>query len=249
MGRLEGKTALVTGAAQGIGAEIVRLFAEEGASVAFTYRDSRAKAEELASQVPGSMVTRLDVTKARDVRRVVDGAVKRLGGLDILVNNASFSAPSSFALGLEDIRDEDWRRALDVDVTGTFLVTKAAAPHLRARKGAVVNFASAASLQGDAAVLLYSASKAGVVGFTRCLAKSMAPDVRVNAIAPGSVATGWMDKWKVSRAQLRAIVGATPLRRLGWPDELAKVALFLASSDSAFMTGQTLVVDGGIYMA
>jgi 3-oxoacyl-[acyl-carrier protein] reductase len=248
MGRLEGKVALVTGAAQGIGAEIAKLFVREGAAVAISYRQSKAEAEALARELAPSIAVQCDVTKAAQVRRMVEVVTKRFGGLDILVNNASYSSPASFDVDIEEIDEVEWRRTVDVDITGTFLVSKAAAAHLRRRKGAIVNLASAASVMGDETVLLYSAAKMGVVGFTRCLAKSMAPEVRVNAIAPGSIATDWISKWKVPRSALQAITRSTPLRRIGWPAEIAEAALFLAGGQSSFMTGQTLVVDGGIYM-
>ncbi len=249
MNRLAGKVALVTGAAKGIGAEIARVFAREGAKVLVHYHSSRAEAEELAEKLPGAAVFGADVTDARQVRKFIVAAVSRYGRLDVLVNNASYSSPGSFDVDIERIDEDEWRRVVDVDVTGTFLVTKYAAASLRKCKGAVVNIASAASIQGDESVLLYSAAKAGILGFTRCLAKQLAPDVRVNGIAPGSVATEWIEKWNVPQSSLRAIVKGTPLRRLGWPEDIANAALFLASPESSFMTGQTLVVDGGVYMS
>ena len=248
MGRLDGKVALITGAAKGIGAETAKLFVREGAAVAVSYRSPRAEAEAIARELAPSVAVQCDITKAVQVRRMIEVVVKRFGGLDILVNNASYSSPASFDVDIEDVNEEEWRRTVEVDITGTFLVSKAAAPHLRRRKGAIVNIASAASIMGDETVLLYSAAKMGVVGFTRCLAKSMAPEVRVNAIAPGSIATEWIEKWKVPRSALQAITRSTPLRRIGWPAEIAEAALFLAGAQSSFMTGQTIVVDGGIYM-
>ena len=248
MGRLEGKVALITGAAKGIGAETARLFAREGAAVALGYRSSKEEAEALARELSPSMVVQCDVTKSAQVRRMVDVVVRRFGAIDVLVNNASYSSPGSFDLPIEEIDEDEWRMTVDVDITGTFLVSKAAAPQLRKRKGAIVNISSAASLMGDETVLLYSAAKAGILGFTRCLGKALAPDVRVNAIAPGSIATEWIEKWKVPRSALQAITRSTPLRRIGWPAEIANAALFLASEQSSFMTGQTIVVDGGIYM-
>jgi len=248
MGRLDGKVALITGAAKGIGAETAKLFVREGAAVAVSYRSSRAEAEAIARELAPSVAVQCDITRAVQVRRMIEVVVKRFGGLDILVNNASYSSPASFDVDIEDVNEEEWRKTVDVDITGTFLVSKAAAPHLRRRKGTIVNIASAASIMGDETVLLYSAAKMGVVGFTRCLAKSMAPEVRVNAIAPGSIATEWIEKWKVPRSALQAITRSTPLHRIGWPAEIAEAALFLAGGQSSFMTGQTIVVDGGIYM-
>jgi 3-oxoacyl-[acyl-carrier protein] reductase len=248
MGSLEGKIALVTGAGKGIGAETAKLFAREGAAVAISYRTSKAEAEALARELAPAIAISCDITKPTQVRKMIDVVTRRFGGLDILVNNASYSSPGSYNVPFEEIDDEEWRKTIDVDITGTFLVSKHAAPHLRRRKGAIVNFSSAASLMGDESTLLYSAAKAGILGFTRCLAKALAPEVRVNAIAPGSIATEWIEKWKVPRAALQEITRSTPLRRIGWPAEIAQTALFLVSDRSSFMTGQTLVVDGGIYM-
>ncbi len=248
MGKLDGKVALITGAGKGIGAETARLFAREGAAVALTFRNSKEEAERLARELAPSIAVQCDVTKSAQVRRMIDVVVRRFGAIDILVNNASYSSPGSFDLPIEEIDEDEWRMTVDVDITGTFLVSKAAAPHLRKRKGAIVNLSSSASLMGDETVLLYSAAKAGILGFTRCLGKALAPDVRVNAIAPGSIATDWIEKWKVPRSALQAITRSTPMRRIGWPAEIANAALFLASEQSSFMTGQTLVVDGGIHM-
>lgn len=249
MNRLAGRVALITGGAKGIGAEIARVFTREGARVVINYHTSKDEAEELAERLPGATAIQADVSDARQVRKLILAAVGKHGRLDILVNNASYSAPDSYDLDIEHIDEDEWRKVVDVDLTGTFLVSKYATASLRKCKGAIINIASAASLQGDSTVLMYSASKAGVLGFTRCLAHALAPDVRVNGIAPGSVATEWIEKWKVPQSALRSIVRSTPLKRLGWPEDVALAALFLASPEASFVTGQTLVVDGGNYMS
>jgi len=249
MSRLAGRVALITGAGKGIGAEMARVFTREGARVIINYNRSKAEAEELADRLPGAMAIQADVTDVRQVRRLILAGVGRMGRLDILVNNASYSSPASFDVDLDHLDEDEWRRTVEVDLTGTFLVCKYAAASLRKCKGAIVNISSAASLQGDETVLLYSASKSGLLGFTRCLARALAPDVRVNGIAPGSVATDWIEKWKVPQSELRAIVKSTPLKRLGWPEDVAQAALFLASPEASFITGQTLVIDGGNYMS
>lgn len=230
MNRLRGRRALITGGGRGIGLAIARAFAAEGADVAVNFRKTRP---------PEFHAVQGDVSK--DARAIVAKAAKQLGGLDILVNNASHSFTGSFNVPLEKVDEAQWRHVLDVDLTGTLLCSKHAAPHLRKRGGAIVNFASASAMVGDASMIVYAA-KAGVVGLTRTLAKALAPRVRVNAVAPGSVDSGWIERWKLSPRDVKA------LGRVGTSEEIAALTVFLASDDARFITGQTIVADGGVFM-
>lgn len=243
--KLKGKAAIVTGAAKGVGAEIARRFRAEGARVLITYLSSEAEAKKLGQE--GIDVMRADVSSTRDAQKIVETAKSRFQRLDILVNCASASV-GGYMKDIEELSPADFDHVYKVDLMGTFLLCKYAMPLLRRHKGAIVNFSSAAALQGDGSTLLYGAAKAGVDGFTRALARQVGPDVRVNAIAPGSLDTGtWIQDWKLKPQELKEFAQDTPLQRLGRASDIASAALFLASDDSGFVTGQTLIVDGGWY--
>jgi NAD(P)-dependent dehydrogenase (short-subunit alcohol dehydrogenase family) len=236
----------VTGAADGIGAEIARRLRAEGARVLITYLSSEAEARRLGQQ--GIDIMRADVTSTRDVNKIFETARARFDRLDILVNAASASVPNSYNLEPDYINPSDFDHVYKVDLMGTFLCCRAALPMLRRTRGAIVNFSSSAALQGDATTLLYSAAKAGVDGFTRALARKVAPEVRVNAVAPGSIEAGsWIRDWKLKPQDLKEFSDLTPLKRLGQAPDVAAAVLFLVSDDAAFITGQTLIVDGGYY--
>ncbi len=244
--KLKGKAAIVTGAAKGLGAEIARRFRAEGARVLITYLSSDADAKKLSGE--GIDIMRADVTSIRDAQKIVDTARARFGRLDILVNAASASIRESYDKDIEAIDPGEFDYVYKVDLMGTFLLCKFAMPLLRHSKGCVINFSSAAALQGDGSTLLYGAAKAGVDGFSRALARKVAPDVRVNAIAPGSTDTGtWLENWKLKKQDLKEFAAGTPLQRLGTAQDIASAALFLAGEDSSYITGQTLIVDGGWY--
>lgn len=252
--RLRGRAAIVTGASRGIGRAIALALAREGARVVVDFSRSAEAARDVVRAIEdagGTAVTcRAEVSRPRDARRLVDLALGRFGRLDILVNNAGFSARRSWRVGLESIDVRDWDRAMAVDVKGTMLCCRAAVPAMRRTGGgAIVNVSSSAALQGDETLLLYSAAKTALAGWTRSLARAVAPQVRVNAIAPGSIATGWIRDWKLTRRELADIRRATPLRRLGTPEDIAHAAVFLASDDARYVTGQVLIVDGGVFMA
>jgi 3-oxoacyl-[acyl-carrier protein] reductase len=242
--KLRGKAAVVTGGARGIGAEIARLFRAEGARVLITYLRGEAEAKKLGQE--GIDVTRADVTSVRDSQKIVQTARARFGRLDILVNSASASVEESYDRDLEEISPGEFDHVYRVDVMGTFLLCRFALPELRRTRGSIVNFSSSSALRGDGATLLYAAAKSAVDGFTRALARRVAPEVRVNALAPGPVEAGsWLRDWKLKPEQVKEIGRETALQRLGRASEIASAALFLVSDDSSFITGQTLLVDGG----
>jgi NAD(P)-dependent dehydrogenase (short-subunit alcohol dehydrogenase family) len=235
-GRLSGKVAIVTGAASGIGLAAVELFRSEGATVVGS---DIATAEDIVAADAGS---------ERDVKRLIDEAAAQHGGLDIVFANAGISG------GLASIFEqtaEDWAEILRVDLIGPFLAIKHAAPHLKARGGgSIIVTASVAGLRSGAGGAAYSAAKAGVINLVQTAAQQLTgTGIRVNAICPGLIETG-MTQLIYEAARARGVADRigelNPLQRGGEPDDIAKVALFLASEESSYVNGQALVVDGGL---
>jgi len=224
---VRGKVALVTGGTRGIGAAIVRAFREAGATAVACSRSAKG---------PGTV--RGDVGK--DAERIVGEVVRRHGRLDVLVNNAGVSDPAAWKAGLDAVTPAMWDRILRTDLWGTFACARAAARAMR-KGGKILNVASIPALVGDRDGLVYSVAKAGVIGLTKSLAVLLAPRIQVNAMAFGSIETGWVD-WLAPRER-RAYARAIPRGRFGKPEEAAELAVFLARSD--WVTGQTLVLDGG----
>jgi NAD(P)-dependent dehydrogenase (short-subunit alcohol dehydrogenase family) len=247
--RLRGKVALVTGAQQGIGRGIALAFAREGADVAVNYLDDRAAAETVLRQVQavdrrGTLVQG-DVARPADAKTMVTWVVDELGGLDILVNNAGVYPRVPFL----EMRERDWDLVLDVNLKGGFFCAQAAAQAMIAgrRRGSVINLASQA-IRGAVRGVHYSASKGGVVAMTRAMALELAPHgIRVNAIAPGLTDTA-QPRYGSSEEEIAAMGNAVPLGRMAQPDDIAAVAVFLASEDARHVTGQTVHVNGGSYM-
>ncbi|MEW2451843.1 SDR family NAD(P)-dependent oxidoreductase [Streptomyces parvulus] len=236
---------LVTGAARGIGAATARRFAAEGARVLLTDVDlpaARRTAGELAGQGLGAEAFTCDVTDRSSVEAAVAHAVERFGALDVLVNNAYACTPD--APLFEDEPDEVWARDLDVTLTGAYRCCRAALPHLAATgRGAIVSVGSVNGLQ-DFGNHAYSAAKAGLASLTRTLAGHAAPrGVRVNLVTPGTVRT---TAWEGRGAELASLQGLYPLGRVGEPEDVAAAVAFLASRDASWVTGTTLVVDGGL---
>jgi 3-oxoacyl-[acyl-carrier protein] reductase len=251
--RFQGRVAIVTGASRGIGRAIARALAREGAAVVVNYARRGDAAREVVRAIADAggraVACRADVSRADGARRLVETALRRFGRLDILVHNAGYAARRSWQVRLEDLDGKDWDGAMAVDAKGAMLCAQAAAPAMRkAGGGAIVNVSSSAALQGDETLLVYSGAKAAVAGWTRNLARALAPSIRVNAVAPGSIATDWIRDWKLSEKDLRAICDSTPLRRIGTPEEIADAVCFLASDDASYVTGEVLIVDGGVYM-
>ena len=242
--RLEDRVAIVTGGARGIGLATARIFVREGARVVLGDLDGAA-AEAAAAEVgeERAIGVQTDVTREADANRLVALALERWDRLDIAVNSAGIANP----LPATEVSADDWRRVIDVNLTGTFLVCQAAGRAMLERgSGTIVNLAS---MYGKRAVpnrSAYVASKFAVVGLTETLAVEWAPQVRVNALAPGYTNTELFRQNQARGAtDVDALVARTPLGRLGEPADIAEAALFLASDEAAWVTGHTLVVDGG----
>ena len=248
MGKLEGRTALVTGGGRGIGRGIVVEFAREGADVAINYRRDRAAAERTAEEVKAlgrkAAVIQADVADREAVDKMVAEAVRTFGHLDIAVAN---SGVASRVAAVADVDPNDWRRVLATDLDGAFYTARAAVPHLLARKG-VMLFIS--SIGADAAAMggaPYHVAKAGVNTLTKVLAKEVAHQgVRVNCIAPGLVRSEMGERLLKFHGDV--VLQGIPLGRAGEPQEIGRAAVFLASDDSAWITGKILRVDGGAWM-
>ncbi len=246
---LDGKTALVTGGASGIGLATAGLLAASGCQVAMNHLpdDPRGPAEAERLRASGYEVVAVagDVGDPAACQSMVAEAGQRLGRLDYLVNNAGTPATRSAIppADLDAIGEDMWHDILRVNLLGVFRCAKLAAPLLRQTKGAVVNVASIAGLDSPGSSLAYAASKAGVVSLTKNLARALAPEVRVNAVAPGAVDSSWMVQWTEERQQASAAKAL--LKRRCTPEDLAEVMVFLLAG-AAMVTGQTVVVDGGL---
>lgn len=247
MKALEGKKALVTGAGRGIGKAIALKLADEGAHVVCvsrTQENSDAVAAEIKAAGGSSQAIALDVSDSASVDSVTGALVKELGGIDILVNNAGVTRDGL----LMRMSEEDWDVTLNTNLKGAFLMTKALTRmFLKQKSGCIINIASVIGLIGNAGQANYAASKAGLIGFTKSTAKEMASrGVRVNAIAPGFIQTDMTDVLKEETRD--AILEQIPLGQFGAAQDIAEAAFFLCSPSARYITGQTLVVDGGMVM-
>jgi len=236
---LEGKRALVTGASKGIGRAVAEELARAGASVVVGYRSGREEAEELASRIGGTAV-QADVSDPEAAKRLVEEA----GDLDVLVNNAGVTRDGLLAR----MPDEDWRTVIETNLSSCFYTCRAVARGMmKRRSGAIVNVSSIVGVHGNPGQTNYSASKAGIIGFTKALARELGNrGVRANVVAPGYVTTQLTDVLPDDLKQ--AMLANTPLGRLGDPADVAGAVRFLCSDEASFITGEVLLVDGGLGM-
>jgi len=253
MGRLEGKVAIVTGAASGIGEATAVLFAQEGASVVAADRDE-SKGEQIVQRIRDSggeaMFVPTDVSKPEQVQAMIGAAVDSYGRLDVIFNNAGIEGEMNEPTA--ECTLDNWHRVIEINLTGVFLGMKYAIPEmLKTGGGSIINTASVAGLVGFAGIPAYCASKGGVIQLTKCAAMEYATEnIRVNVICPGVIWTPMVERATGGTAEGEAAFKALePVGRFGTAEEIAKMALFLACDDSTFCTGAPFIVDGGFVAA
>lgn len=240
-----GKSVLVTGSSRGIGKSIIELFASLGASVAINYppfEEEPAYLQELSTKGVDAIAIKADVSDAGEVNAMIEAHLKRFGKLDVLVNNAGITRDNL----LVRMDDSDWEDVIRTNLTSVYLCSKAAIkPMMKARLGAIVNTASIVGVRGNAGQTNYSAAKAGIIGFTKSLAKEVASrNVRVNAVAPGFILTTMTDA--LPEEIKSEIIKRISMGRFGTAEEVAKVVVFLASDVASYVTGQVVEIDGGL---
>ena len=243
----ESKTALITGGARGIGRDISLSLSEKGFDIGINFRKSKKEAEQLKREIEERfnrkvLLLKGDVSRRRDVQGMVRDFIKEFGRIDVLVNNAGITKDNL----LIRLTENDFREVIDVNLIGTFLMTKEVIPYmLRRRSGSIINISSIVGIFGNKGQTNYSASKAGIIGFSKSLAKEVASrNIRVNVIAPGFIETDMTDGLpdEIKEKILKNI----PLGRFGKPKEVSHLVTFLASDESSYMTGQVFLIDGGL---
>jgi len=246
--RLTGKVAVVTGASKGIGASIAKYLAAEGASVVVNYSSSKEGADKVVKEITGkggkAVAVQANVAKQRDIERLFTETKKAYGKLDILVNNAGVYEFQP----LENVTDEHFHRLYDLNVLGLLLTSKEAAKYFGSEGGSIVNISSVAGIISPASASVYASTKAAVDSVTRSLAKEFGPrKIRVNSINPGLVITEGVESVGFDEGEFRKNFEAqSPLGRVGLPEDISPAAVFLASGESSWITGETLVVAGGV---
>lgn len=244
----ENKVALITGAARGIGKAIAKKFAENGYNVVINYVSAKTDIKTLTKEFEDLgvkvLLVKADVSNKEEAEGLVNQTIEKFGKIDVLVNNAGITKDNL----LMRMSEEDFEKVLDINLKGTFLITKFATKHMmKKRCGSIVNLASVVGVAGNAGQCNYSASKAGVIGFTKSIAKELASrNIRANAVAPGFIKTDMTDV--LSDNVKENINSQIPLKRMGTAEEVAKLVYFLGTAESSYITGQVINVDGGMVM-
>ncbi|MCS7229138.1 MAG: 3-oxoacyl-[acyl-carrier-protein] reductase [Candidatus Kryptonium sp.] len=245
MSDLKNKVAIVTGGSRGIGRAIAKVLASSGCDVVITYKSSAQQAQELVQEISKNakaIAIQADSAKFEDAQKVVEETLKNFGKIDILINNAGITKDNLLLRMTED----EWDDVIDTNLKGVFNFTKAVIKHMISqRSGKIINIASVVGLIGNPGQANYAASKAGIIGFTKALAKEVASrNIQVNVVAPGYVETEMTEK--LNEEQKKRLFELIPARRIAKPEEIAYVVKFLASPESDYITGQVIVVDGGL---
>lgn len=242
------KVVFVTGGSRGIGKEVALKYADNGYNVVINYVSDKTDVEKLEKEFEKrkveSLIIKADVSKAEEVDNVVTQAIDKFGKIDVLVNNAGITKDNL----LMRMSEEEFDRVIEINLKGTYLVTKAVSKYMmKKRSGSIINLSSVVGVAGNAGQCNYSASKAGIIGFTKSLAKELASrNILINAVAPGFITT---DMTNVLKDDIKnQIAESIPLRRMGTPEDVANVIKFLASEDSSYITGQVINIDGGMLM-
>lgn len=240
--KLKNKVAIITGSSRGIGKATAILFAKEGAKVVVTYKTDKKEAESVLEEIDrkNGMILKLDITDEKSIKDAVVKVINKYGRIDILVNNAGeILRPGDWKGNLDT-----WKKTIDINLTGAWLMIREIVPVMQKQKaGNIINIASTVGILGVAPVLAYSCAKNGINAMTKAFAKELAPQIRVNAVAPSNVMT---DMTKGAGEELiERMKQNTPLKRIAEPEEIAKAILFLSSDDASYITGEVLVVDGG----
>ena len=240
------KVAMITGATRGIGKQIALTLANEGYNIVLNYRTENDELKQLKNEIESKKIKCLtvqgDVTNFEDCKQMIESAIEEFGKVDVLVNNAGITKDMLLAR----MKEEDFKQVIDVNLVGTFNMTKNVISYMmKARNGRIINISSVVGIAGNAGQTNYSASKAGIIGFTKSLAKEVASrNILVNAVAPGFIETNMTDVLKQEVKD--EIAKNIPLKRMGTPQDIANVVKFLASEDSSYITGQVISVDGGM---
>ncbi|WP_391121165.1 3-oxoacyl-[acyl-carrier-protein] reductase [Psychrobacillus sp. L3] len=248
MGKLEGKTAIVTGASRGIGKDIALYLAKEGAKVAVNYSGSKEKAEAVVEEIKSlggeAFAVQANVDHAEEVQKLISETLENFGTIDILVNNAGITRDNL----LMRMKEQEWDDVLNTNLKGVFLCTKAVTRQMmKQRHGRIINITSIVGVSGNPGQANYVAAKAGVIGLTKSTALELASrNITVNSVAPGFITTDMTDA--LSEEVKTLMLNQIPLAKFGNPEDIAKAVAFLASDDANYITGQTLHVNGGMYM-